>query len=134
MDPCSQTIEESATGWAYSLCQFDRLMSDRTVVPYFQPIVNLRDSSRIGFEALGRSPLEGLELPQAMFAAAARLDQQAALSRLLRWEGVRIGGGLPAGLNLFVNTHPAEIVTDELKASLAEMRRVASATTSESGR
>jgi EAL domain-containing protein (putative c-di-GMP-specific phosphodiesterase class I) len=122
MDPCSQTIEESATGWAYSLCQFDRLMSDRAVVPYFQPLVNLRDSSRIGFEALGRSSLEGLELPQAMFAAAARLDQQAALSRLLRWEGVRMSCGLPAGLNLFVNTHPAEIVTDELKASLAELR------------
>jgi EAL domain-containing protein (putative c-di-GMP-specific phosphodiesterase class I) len=57
-----------------------------------------------------------------MFAAAARLDQQAALSRLLRWEGVCVGAGLPAGLNLFVNTHPTEIVTDELVASLTELR------------
>jgi EAL domain-containing protein (putative c-di-GMP-specific phosphodiesterase class I) len=122
MDPCSQTIQESATGWAYSLCQFDRLMSDRSVVPHFQPIVNLRDSSRIGFESLGRSSLEGLEQPQAMFAAAARLDQHAALSRLLRWEGVRVGCGLPTGLNLFVNTHPAEIVTEELMVSLRELR------------
>jgi EAL domain-containing protein (putative c-di-GMP-specific phosphodiesterase class I) len=122
MDPCSQTIRESATGWAHSLCQFDRLMSERAVVPHFQPIVNLRDSSRIGFEALGRSGLEGLEQPQSMFAAAGRLDQQAALSRLLRWEGVRVGGGLPTGLNLFVNTHPTEIITVELMASLRELR------------
>jgi EAL domain-containing protein (putative c-di-GMP-specific phosphodiesterase class I) len=122
MDPCSRTIQESAADWALALCQLDRLMSEKAVVPHFQPVVNLHDSSTIGFEALARSNVEGLEQPRSMFAAAEKLDQQCALSRMLRREAVRVGSGLPEGTNLFVNTHPAEIVTEELTASLRELR------------
>ncbi len=123
VDQCTRTIRESSADWAHALCQFDRLLSQRAVVPHFQPIVRLDDGATIGFESLGRSNLEGLEQPRAMFAAAEKLDVQCELSRLLRWEGVRVGSGLGESMNLFVNTHPAEVVTDELIASLRELRK-----------
>ena len=46
------------------------------------------------------------------------------LSELVRREGARIAraGGCP---NLFVNTHPKEVVTPELLKSLAELREIA---------
>lgn len=123
VDPCLQTIQEGAAGWVNSIFQFDRLMSEPSIVPHFQPIVRFDDSSLIGYEALGRSNVEGLERPDAMFAAAACLDQQAALSCLLRWEGVRVGSQLPGAPSIFVNTHPTEIVTEDLRASLRGLRK-----------
>ena len=57
-----------------------------------------------------------------MFAAAEKFGQECPLSRMLRREAVRVGRGLPADKMLFVNTHPAEVVTAELIASLRELR------------
>jgi EAL domain-containing protein (putative c-di-GMP-specific phosphodiesterase class I) len=120
--PCPRTVEESAADWALALCQFDQLMSDRAVVPHFQPIVDLADSRTIGFEALGRSYIKGLELPSLMFAAAEKLDQECALSDLLRVEGIQIGTGLPQRPILFVNTHPAEVFNARLIESIQQLR------------
>jgi len=122
-DPCSRTIKESVADWARALCQFDHLMSERAVEPHFQPIKRLDDASTIGYESLARSGVAGLEQPRSMFAAAEQLNQQCALSRLLRTEGVRAARGLPADMTLFLNVHPAEVVTDELIASLQDLRR-----------
>src|SRR5262249_34576793 len=104
-------------------CQFDRLMSQRAVVPHFQPIVSLDDFTTVGFESLARSEVKGMETPQKMFAAAALLDQQCPLSRLLRREPIRVAGDSPQQLHLFFNRHPAEVVTAELVESLHELRR-----------
>ena len=121
-DACSQTIRESAVDLAQALCQFDYLMSHRSVVPHFQPIVRLEDRHTIGFEALGRSTLAGFEEPRLMFAAAEKLDQECALSELLLSESVRIGVSLPGNTNLFVNTHPSEVVTPRLIATVKQLR------------
>jgi len=120
---CPGTVEESAADWAEALCQFDQLMSERAVVPHFQPIVDLADSRTIGFEVLGRSYIKGLELPRLMFAAAERLDQESALSNMLRVEGIRFATELTARPVLFVNTHPTEILTAQFLESVKELRR-----------
>jgi EAL domain-containing protein (putative c-di-GMP-specific phosphodiesterase class I) len=119
---CPGTVEESAADWALALCRFDELMSDRAVVPHFQPIVDLADSRTIGFEALARGTIKGLEEPSLMFAAAERLDQECALSDLLRLEGVQAGVKLPRRPILFLNTHPAEIFTTRLAQSILQLR------------
>ena len=46
-----------------ALIRFDRLISDRAVVPFFQPIVNVRDRTVVGYEVLGRSEVYGLKTP-----------------------------------------------------------------------
>jgi len=121
-DPCTRTIQESAANWAQSLCQFDRLLSHRVVVPHFQPIVRLRDRTTIGFESLARSSLEGFEQPQMMFAVAEKLDQECALSEMLMTESVRVGVSLPGQPNLFLNTHPSEVVTPRLIQLVKQLR------------
>lgn len=119
------TIAENVCDQALALVQFDRLMSQRLVVPHFQPIVRLEDGVQIGCEVLGRGRAFGLESVGAMFQAAAQLNLEVELSRLLRWEGIRVGreiGGKPA---LFVNTHPKEMIGAGLVQSLVKLREMA---------
>lgn len=116
------TIEADATDRALVLLQFDKLMTDRAVIAYFQPIVDIADRRRVGFEVLGRSRLFGLNTPQAMFHAASRLNVEAELSRILRSEGIQSAAPLPKQSNLFMNTHPAELAQPGLLESLREIR------------
>ncbi|MEM6366162.1 MAG: EAL domain-containing protein, partial [Planctomycetota bacterium] len=121
------TISENVCDQALALVQFDRLMSQRLVRPHFQPIVTLCGCRAIGFEILGRGSVFGLESVGAMFQAAEQLNLEVELSRLLRWEGLRVGRDLPDGPTLFVNTHPKEMADGAaLIDSLAKVRTMAS--------
>lgn len=121
-----KTIQDDATDRALALIQFDKLMNNRTVAPHFQPIVEMKSESTIGYEILGRSRYFGLYTPQAMFAAAAVLNLETELSRILRCEGARCADVLPGDPKLFVNTHPAEMSDiGALETSLRELRELA---------
>ncbi len=121
----SRTIQDDAADRALALIQFDKLMTERAVTPHFQPIVEMATKRTSGYELLGRSRLFGLTTPHAMFSAAAVLDLEAELSRILRYEGLRQADPLGKNAQLFVNTHPAEM--DEpalLEFSLRELREL----------
>jgi EAL domain-containing protein (putative c-di-GMP-specific phosphodiesterase class I) len=121
------TYAENVCDQALALVQFDRLMSERLVKPHFQVIVDLQadDDSAIGFEILGRGSVFGLESVGAMFQAAERLNLEVELSRLLRWEGIRVGRDLPERPTLFVNTHPREMEDNQgLIESLVKVREM----------
>ena len=118
------TVQEDVCDQALALVQFDRLMENRLVTPFFQPIIDLTNGRYIGYEVLARSRLFGLESCAAMFNAAARLNMEVELSRMLRWEGVREGLQLPQGSVLFVNTHPLEIRREGLVDSMASARQL----------
>lgn len=120
----SATMHEDMCDNALALVQFDRLMENRLVTPFFQPIIDLANGRFVGFEVLARSRLFGLESCAAMFDAASRLNMEVDLSRMLRWEGVRAGLNLPDGPTLFVNTHPLEIRGEGLVDSLASVRQL----------
>lgn len=107
---------------AMSLAQFDRLMTERAVIPYFQPIVTLPERRTTGYEILGRSKLFGMQSPKDMFLAASQLNLEAELSTMIRLAGVELGAALPHHCSLYVNTHPTEIVTCGLLDSLGELR------------
>jgi EAL domain-containing protein (putative c-di-GMP-specific phosphodiesterase class I) len=116
------TVSEDMVDRALALVQFDKLMRNHEVVPFFQPIIDMRDRSIVGYEVLGRSQLFGLESPDAMFQAAARLDLELELSRMLRWEGIQAGAAIPELFHLFVNTHPVELRKPGLIDSLVAVR------------
>jgi len=123
------TISENVCDQALALVQFDRLMNQRLVRPHFQPIVTLIGARPIGFEILGRGSVFGLESVGAMFQAAEQLNLEVELSRLLRWEGLRVGRELPDQPVLFVNTHPKEMEDGPaLIDSLSKVRSMASNT------
>ena len=122
----SQTVQDDAADRALALIQFDKLMTERAVTPHFQPIVEICSRKTIGYELLGRSRLFGLTSPQAMFSAAAVLDLEAELSRILRYEGIRDSSPLTGDPLMFVNTHPAEMTEPALlEFSLRELRELA---------
>ncbi|MEN0110291.1 MAG: EAL domain-containing protein [Planctomycetota bacterium] len=122
----SQTVADDSADRALSLIQFDKLMTERAVVPHFQPIVSMKSQQPIGYEILGRSRLFGLTDPHTMFSAAAVLNLESELSRIFREEGLARGSELPAQSILFANTHPNEIDEPELlEFSLRELRETA---------
>lgn len=129
---CSQrstnchTMQEDVCDGALALVQFDRLMQNRLVCPFFQPIVDIRTGEFLGYEVLARSRLFGLESCQAMFDAASRLNMEVELSRMLRWEGVRAAISLQSEFTVFVNTHPLEISRSGLVDSMITARQLTS--------
>jgi EAL domain-containing protein (putative c-di-GMP-specific phosphodiesterase class I) len=106
----SRTMFQDFCDHALARVQFQKLMAEGIVTPYFQPIVELRSPEILAFEVLGRSRLVGLETPVRMFAAAADLQQEAALSNLLRTKGVEVSLQFPDVPHIFLNTHPSEFV------------------------
>lgn len=119
----SGTIAEDSCDQALAMMQFDRLIHDGAVVPFFQPIVTMEASPRLaGFESLGRSQLFGLQSAAEMFSTASQLNQEAELSRVLRRRALVVAEAFPKDVNLFVNTHPAELAEDGLLESLREIR------------
>lgn len=107
------------------LClQLERLLSDHSVWPKYQPIVDLRTRQVQAYEALARSRLFGLNSPKVMFEVASRLDLEPQLSHIMRLEAVKQSqaSGAP---HLFVNTHPRELEVGKLSTSLQEMRKTA---------
>jgi len=110
---------------ALGVLQFDKLMRDRAVVPYFQPIIDIHTDETIGFEILGRSRLFGLQNPKEMFGAAAQLNLEAELSRMFRVTGVQACLGFERPVHLFLNTHPVELDhPQQLIASMHHIRTV----------
>ena len=116
------TLQEDVYDQALALVQFDKLMSEREVTPYYQPIVELPGGAVIGYEVLGRSRLYGIETPGAMFQAAAKLNLEVQLSNMLRWEGVLHSSSFASPPHLFVNTHPREMREEGLIESMREIR------------
>lgn len=121
-DECtSSTVTADVSADALAQLQFDKLLRRPALRPYFQPVVRLSDTARVGFEILSRSYLLGLETPEKMFRVAASRNVEAELSQVCRTEGLRIGESLP-GTQFYLNTHPAEIVGTELFPSLVQLR------------
>ena len=116
------TVHEDACDRALALVQFDKLMAEHAVTPFFQPIVAMPTREIVGYEVLARSRLFGLEMPKEMFHVAAELNLEIELSVMLRWEGVGAGQALPVSRHLFVNTHPRELSEPGLLASLVSLR------------
>jgi EAL domain-containing protein (putative c-di-GMP-specific phosphodiesterase class I) len=119
----STTLQEDVYDQALALVQFDKLMSERQVTPYYQPIVDLPSGETIGYEVLGRSRLYGIETPGAMFRAAAQLNLEVQLSNMLRWEGVLQSSCFATPPHLFVNTHPRELTEDGLIDAIRAVRK-----------
>ena len=108
----SNTASENFCDHALARVQFDKLLREEVITPYFQPIVNLGTGVTEGFEVLARSRLIGLETPGRMFAAAADLQMEARLSDLMRRKGVEVSQYFHEVPPIYLNTHPVEFECD----------------------
>ena len=85
----------------------------------FQPIVNMKDQSIIGYEALTRGP-KGTEFesPYMLFDIATESDLLFELDRLCRRKALMGAANLEAPYKLFVNTLPMTIRDPEFQGQL----------------
>lgn len=116
-----QTIHKDNCDQALAMMQFDRLIDSGAFFPFFQPIVTMEDQAHVGYEVLGRSKLFGMQSPIEMFSAASQLNLESQLSEMFRNRGIEVGAQL-GDTNLFVNTHPKELGTEEFYRSLYGIR------------
>ena len=85
------------------------------IEPVYQPIVDLRDGSVVGYEALARGRGDdGPSSPEALFAAARAQGRVAELDRACREAALEgaLAGGLGAPFCLFVNADAGALEDD----------------------
>ena len=125
-----KTIQGKNYSQALALMEFDQLIKDRSVVPFFQPIHSIDGEQIIGYEVLAQSHIPEFSGALDMFRAAAHSNVEADLSRMFRWEGLEQGGQLPGSPRIFLNTRPVELENPAmLIESLQEMRQAYADTT-----
>lgn len=115
-------VEMDLTDHALANMQFDQLLSEPAVIPYFQPIVRLSDRKVVAYEVLARSRLVGLETPNLMFRVAAERQMEAELSDLVRRESLAVARARGLTAPLYLNTHPSELLRPGLIESLQRLR------------
>jgi EAL domain-containing protein (putative c-di-GMP-specific phosphodiesterase class I) len=116
------TVTADVAQEALAHLQFDKLLNMPALLPHFQPIVRLANGATVGYEVLARSRLVGLETPSKMFKVAAERGFEVELSRLSRKLGLGIGRILGPCVQIYLNTHPAELEGRDLVDSLEQLR------------
>jgi EAL domain-containing protein (putative c-di-GMP-specific phosphodiesterase class I) len=117
----TQAVDILESNW--NLSQFHELIQKRLVTPAFQPIVDLATEKPIGYEALARTSLLGLENPAEMFRTAELVHKEVELSMICRDNALIQGRWIPPHYSLFVNTHSNEDLQNHILPTLVRSRR-----------
>jgi EAL domain-containing protein (putative c-di-GMP-specific phosphodiesterase class I) len=101
------------------------LIAHEAVEIVFQPIVDLRTHTIVGYEALGRGSFPGLaRSPALLLSLADQCDLSIPLSELFRRVTIAKAARLPAGAKLFLNVHARELAGPAFYESLHSLRRL----------
>jgi EAL domain-containing protein (putative c-di-GMP-specific phosphodiesterase class I) len=119
---CRKTVAQDVIQEVLNLAHFEELLDGFALTPFFQPIIRYSDMRPMGYEALARSSMPGMETPAEMFKAAEQLRMQADLSRILRRRAAETGRAITADAQLFLNTHPSEMADPRFIESLETLR------------
>ena len=96
-----------------------RLIAERELEIFLQPIWDLRRSAILGFEALARpAPTYGLAGPQEAFAVAADIGRAHDLDRVCRAAAIARAVDLPHGTLLFLNVSPETLARGLLEPEM----------------
>ena len=119
----TNTAQQDVCSQAMALVLFDRLMTEQSVIPHYQPIIEMATGRSLAWEVLCRSQMPGLETPSKMFGAAAQLNLELPLSRMIRVKAIEETRDCAASPHLFLNTHPGELrSTHTLLESMRTLR------------
>jgi EAL domain-containing protein (putative c-di-GMP-specific phosphodiesterase class I) len=102
---------------------FDRAL--QTMWMAFQPIVDARQRSIFGYEALMRTKEASLPHPGAVLSAAERLDRLPDLGRRVRALSAEAFEGAASDALLFVNLHTRDLLDPSLYERDAALTRIA---------
>lgn len=117
----AQAIEAFDPDWYLS--RIDELISRRAVIPHYQKIVSFPNGMAVGFEALARSQIRGIESPATMFETAELVGREVELSLVCRSRAIEVAQKWLPSHKIFVNTHPHESLSADVVPAMTELRR-----------
>jgi EAL domain-containing protein (putative c-di-GMP-specific phosphodiesterase class I) len=90
--------------------ELERILLEKRIECHYEPIVQLKDLTVIGYEGLARGPVESpLRYPSALFDTAEVVGLDYELDCLCRELAIRGARDLPQGTKLFINCLPASV-------------------------
>lgn len=97
-----------------ALCkELRQIIEDGNITTLYQPIISLRDSSIVGFEALSRGPVgSGLYLPNDMFRIASECEYLWELELVCRTKALESAFKQKKEIKIFLNVNP-NVLHDE---------------------
>ena len=111
------TAEEMPLDLVNQMINFERLMSEHAVTPLFQPIVSMDDGKTVAFQMLASSNIECLETAADLFSTAGFLQQEVALSELLREVGMAVASQSQSAESQSAEIQSAEIQSAEIQSA-----------------
>jgi PAS domain S-box-containing protein len=106
-----------------SLTDLIGALSERRIIPFFQPIVDLRTGSLRGFEVLARwlHPTEGAILPANFIALAEEHGLIDELSEQIFFQALEVHPLLPSPLTLSLNLSPKQLTSTSLADTICRL-------------
>jgi EAL domain-containing protein (putative c-di-GMP-specific phosphodiesterase class I) len=106
--------------------EFLEMLGQDLVTVAYQPIVDFDRRRLMAYEVLGRGKHPSLpQAPIRLLELATLLGKEVALSQAFRMAGARAAAQIPGPVRLFMNTHPSEMFTEALYASLVKIQSIA---------
>ncbi len=94
--------------------RFNEIVEQKKISTLYQPILDFRTGTILGWESLTRGPLESsFRSPVVLFETAEQLGRLFALEKLCRESAIQNAGHLSGGQKLFLNIHPKTMADPE---------------------
>lgn len=93
---------------------FQKVISNGLITTHYQPILDFRTGTILGWESLTRGPKDSsFRSPVVLFETAEQLGRLFALEKLCRESAIKNVGELQQGQKLFLNIHPKTMADPE---------------------
>lgn len=106
--------------------EFLEMLRFNLVTVALQPIVDFTTRQTVAYEVLGRGKHPALpQAPIRLLELSAMLGKQVELSQAFRMAAARAAAAMAKPVRLFMNTHPLEMFSEGLYASLRDIQAIA---------
>ncbi|WP_170130478.1 putative bifunctional diguanylate cyclase/phosphodiesterase [Afifella marina] len=103
--------------------QMDEALGKREIVPYLQPVVDLKTGGIVGFEMLARwlHPQKGVLLPDRFIAMAEDSGKLTPMTLTLLEQAMEASVGWPSSFTLSINLAPVQLLDPALPSQLLDI-------------
>ena len=106
--------------------EFLEMLKYNLLTVALQPIVEFGSRRTVAYEVLGRGKHPALsQAPMRLLVLSAMLGKEVELSQAFRLAAAHAVAKMPGKVRLFMNTHPQEMFTEDLYASLQTIQSIA---------
>jgi EAL domain-containing protein (putative c-di-GMP-specific phosphodiesterase class I) len=112
--------------FAFQEREFLEMLKRNLITVAFQPIVYFSNRAVAAYEVLGRGAHTSLpQTPIRLLELSTMLGKEVALSQAFRMAGAKAAARMPGKVQLFMNSHPKEMFTEQFYESLQSIVDIA---------